>query len=201
MNLMASGILACGVIWRNGCLCAWPRALLARPVPASSSAETGRQLRVQGRDGGQKDEELRARRGDGTIGRLPSAGHCKTAPNCSMSELTLSFHTPSPATVRPPPDLKFYFVTSWVLFLEGLSGISGLAVSYFYKNTLKVDPATLTQVMSMTNLPWTCKPIYGFVSDAFPIMGYRQVQCCVGTQAQAPICLAARIARGHFILA
>lgn len=80
----------------------------------------------------------------------------------------------SPATVRPPPDLKFYFVTSWVLFLEGLSGISGLAVSYFYKNTLKVDPATLTQVMSMTNLPWTCKPIYGFVSDAFPIFGYRR---------------------------
>ncbi len=56
----------------------------------------------------------------------------------------------SPATVRPPPNARFYFVTSWVLFLEGLSGISGLAVSYFYKNTLKVDPATLTQVMSLT---------------------------------------------------
>jgi hypothetical protein len=36
-----------------------------------------------------------------------------------------------------------------VLFLEGLSGISGLAVSYFYKNTLKVDPSTLTQVMRL----------------------------------------------------
>ena len=48
-------------------------------------------------------------------------------------------------------------------------------MSYFYKNTLrvKVDPGTLTQVMSMTNLPWTCKPLYGFISDAFPIMGYR----------------------------
>ena len=56
----------------------------------------------------------------------------------------------SPATVRPPPNARFSFVTSWVLFLEGLSGISGLAVSYFYKNTLKVDPATLTQVMSLT---------------------------------------------------
>jgi len=93
---------------------------------------------------------------------------------CTQADLT-AFPQHSPATVRPPPDLKFYFVTSWVLFLEGLSGISGLAVSYFYKNTLKVDPATLTQVMSMTNLPWTCKPIYGFVSDAFPIFGYRQV--------------------------
>ena len=26
----------------------------------------------------------------------------------------------------------------------------------------------------MTNLPWTCKPIYGFVSDIFPIFGYRR---------------------------
>ncbi len=30
------------------------------------------------------------------------------------------------------------------------------------------------QVMSLTNLPWTCKPVYGFISDAFPIMGYRR---------------------------
>lgn len=75
---------------------------------------------------------------------------------------------------RPPPDMAFYITTSWVLFLEGLSGISGLAVSYFYKDTLKVDPAMLTTVSSLTNLPWTCKPIYGFISDAFPIGGYRR---------------------------
>jgi folate/biopterin transporter len=49
-----------------------------------------------------------------------------------------------------------------------------LAVSYFYKNTLHVDPATLSTVSSMTNLPWTCKPIYGFISDAYPILGYRR---------------------------
>lgn len=72
------------------------------------------------------------------------------------------------------PGMIFYISTSWVLFLEGLSGMSGLAVSYFYKNTLKVDPATLTTVSSLTSLPWTCKPIYGFISDAFPIFGYRR---------------------------
>lgn len=105
---------------------------------------------------------------------LPSRVPWTAWHTCTQADLT-AISKRSPATVRPPPDLKFYFVTSWVLFLEGLSGISGLAVSYFYKNTLKVDPATLTQVMSMTNIPWTCKPIYGFVSDAFPIFGYRQV--------------------------
>jgi Na+/melibiose symporter-like transporter len=72
------------------------------------------------------------------------------------------------------PGMIFYISTSWVLFLEWLSGMSGLAVSYFYKNTLKVDPATLTTVSSLTSLPWTCKPLYGFISDAFPIFGYRR---------------------------
>mmetsp|Transcript_54127 Transcript_54127/g.128579 ORF Transcript_54127/g.128579 Transcript_54127/m.128579 type:complete len:489 (+) Transcript_54127:80-1546(+) len=75
---------------------------------------------------------------------------------------------------RGSPSAAFYFATSWVLFLEGLSGLSGLAVSYFYKNTLGVDPATLSTVSSLTALPWTCKPIYGFVSDSYPIFGYRR---------------------------
>eukprot|EP00287_Rhodomonas_sp_CCMP768_P011516 CAMPEP_0196732578 /NCGR_PEP_ID=MMETSP1091-20130531/11949_1 /TAXON_ID=302021 /ORGANISM="Rhodomonas sp., Strain CCMP768" /LENGTH=427 /DNA_ID=CAMNT_0042075873 /DNA_START=1 /DNA_END=1284 /DNA_ORIENTATION=+ len=62
----------------------------------------------------------------------------------------------------------------WVMFLEGINGMSGLAVSYFFKNTLKVEPATLSSISSITALPWTCKPLYGFVSDAFPIFGYRR---------------------------
>jgi len=67
-----------------------------------------------------------------------------------------------------------YFVTSWVFFLEGISGMSGLAVSYFYKNTLMVDPATLSTISSLSALPWTVKPLYGFLSDGWPIMGYRR---------------------------
>jgi folate/biopterin transporter len=62
----------------------------------------------------------------------------------------------------------------WVMFLEGVNGMSGLAFSYFMKNTLKVEPAVLTSISSITALPWTCKPLYGFISDAFPIWGYRR---------------------------
>eukprot|EP00286_Rhodomonas_abbreviata_P023237 CAMPEP_0181301162 /NCGR_PEP_ID=MMETSP1101-20121128/7274_1 /TAXON_ID=46948 /ORGANISM="Rhodomonas abbreviata, Strain Caron Lab Isolate" /LENGTH=483 /DNA_ID=CAMNT_0023406443 /DNA_START=301 /DNA_END=1752 /DNA_ORIENTATION=- len=62
----------------------------------------------------------------------------------------------------------------WVMFLEGINGMSGLAVSYFFKNTLKVEPATLSSIGSITALPWTCKPLYGFISDGFPLFGYRR---------------------------
>ena len=68
----------------------------------------------------------------------------------------------------------FYFITSWIFFVQGMSGMSGLAVSYFYKDTLGVDPATLSTVTSLTALPWTIKPLYGFMSDGWPIMGYRR---------------------------
>lgn len=68
----------------------------------------------------------------------------------------------------------FYFVTSWILFLQGISELSGLAVSYFYKNELKVDPAVLSTVTSLTALPWTIKPLYGLITDGWPIFGYRR---------------------------
>eukprot|EP00961_Rhodomonas_salina_P177977 2400212-Rhodomonas_salina.2 len=76
---------------------------------------------------------------------------------------------------REPPSTLFYLTTSWVLFLEGLSSMSGLAISYFFKNTLHCKPAMLSTVSSLTNLPWTCKPLYGFMSDAFPIFGYSRL--------------------------
>ena len=60
------------------------------------------------------------------------------------------------------------------MFLEGINGMSGLAVSYFYKDKLRVDPATLSTVGSLTSLPWTCKPLYGFISDGYPVFGYRR---------------------------
>ena len=33
----------------------------------------------------------------------------------------------------------------------------------------QVDPATLSTVGSLTSLPWTCKPLYGFISDGYPV--------------------------------
>ena len=65
----------------------------------------------------------------------------------------------------PGIGMLFYFVTCWIFFVQGIASMSDLAVSYFYKDTLKVDPATLSTVTSLTALPWTIKPIYGFLSD------------------------------------
>lgn len=71
----------------------------------------------------------------------------------------------------PQISTVFYFITSWIFFVQGISGMANLAVQYFYKDTLGADPATLSTVMSLTALPWTIKPLYGFLSDGWPIMG------------------------------
>jgi len=62
----------------------------------------------------------------------------------------------------------------WILFVQGLAGLHGLAFKYFMKEDLHVSPATLTFVQSLATLPWVIKPVYGFTSDAVPILGYRR---------------------------
>jgi MFS family permease len=53
--------------------------------------------------------------------------------------------------------------------------LPGLAKFYFFKDVLKVEPATATLVGGLTSLlPWSIKPLYGLLTDAVPICGYRR---------------------------
>jgi len=61
-----------------------------------------------------------------------------------------------------------------VYFVQGILGISRLAVSFYYKDTLHLGPAELSLISSISVLPWVVKPVYGFVSDSFPLFGYKR---------------------------
>jgi len=61
-----------------------------------------------------------------------------------------------------------------IAFNQGLSSLSELAVSYYFKDELKIEPAHLSQIMSFTTIPWMIKPLFGFLSDVQPIFGYRR---------------------------
>uniref|UniRef100_A0A7S0EYR4 Major facilitator superfamily (MFS) profile domain-containing protein n=1 Tax=Hanusia phi TaxID=3032 RepID=A0A7S0EYR4_9CRYP len=106
---------------------------------------------------------------------MPEKDPISGIPNRNDSTVTVtSLGDLNPKTPGEGVTLMFYFVTSWVLFLQGISSMSSLAVSYFYKNTLQVEPALLSTITSLTALPWTIKPLYGFLSDGWPILGYRR---------------------------
>jgi folate/biopterin transporter len=61
-----------------------------------------------------------------------------------------------------------------VYAVQGILGISRLAVSFFLKDELALSPAEVAALMGIAALPWVIKPIFGFISDGLPIFGYRR---------------------------
>jgi folate/biopterin transporter len=61
-----------------------------------------------------------------------------------------------------------------IYFVQGAMTISQLAVSFFLKDDLGLNPAEVASLVGITMLPWTIKPLYGLVSDGFPVFGYRR---------------------------
>ncbi|KAG8373079.1 hypothetical protein BUALT_Bualt12G0133400 [Buddleja alternifolia] len=61
-----------------------------------------------------------------------------------------------------------------VYFVQGVLGLSRLAVSFYMKDDLHLDPAETAIITGISSLPWLVKPLYGFISDSFPLFGYRR---------------------------
>ncbi|XBI54974.1 hypothetical protein VPH35_036884 [Triticum aestivum] len=70
-----------------------------------------------------------------------------------------------------------------VYFVQGLDnmadnmavlGLARLAVSFYLKDDLHLDPAETAVISGFSSLPWLIKPIYGFISDSIPLYGYRR---------------------------
>ncbi|KAL5657019.1 hypothetical protein ACJX0J_030182, partial [Zea mays] len=61
-----------------------------------------------------------------------------------------------------------------VYFVQGVLGLARLAVSFYLKDDLHLDPAETAVVSGFSSLPWLIKPLYGFISDSIPLFGYRR---------------------------
>ena len=61
-----------------------------------------------------------------------------------------------------------------VYFVQGILGLARLAVSFFLKDDLGLNPAEVAALTGITALPWIIKPVFGFISDGLPIFGYRR---------------------------
>lgn len=61
-----------------------------------------------------------------------------------------------------------------VYFVQGILGLARLAISFFLKDDLNLGPAEVAALTGLATLPWTIKPLFGFLSDGLPIFGYRR---------------------------
>lgn len=73
--------------------------------------------------------------------------------------------------VQLSPDIV---AIAMVYFVQGVLGLSKLAVSFFLKDDLHLDPAETAIISGLSAAPWLIKPLYGFISDGLPLFGYRR---------------------------
>ncbi|KXZ46444.1 hypothetical protein GPECTOR_43g880 [Gonium pectorale] len=98
----------------------------------------------------------------------------------------------------PSPELV---AISMVYFVQGILGLSRLAVSFFFKDELHIQPAEVAVLTGLSSIPWMVKPLYGFISDSVPLFGYRRrsylVLCgLMGTAAWSTLAFGVRDAQG-----
>jgi len=72
---------------------------------------------------------------------------------------------------KPTPQLMAILL---VYFVQGILGLARLAVSFFLKDDLGMTPAEVSAMLGIIALPWVIKPVFGFISDGLPILGYRR---------------------------
>jgi MFS family permease len=75
-----------------------------------------------------------------------------------------------------------------VYVVEGIGQTGGLIaqpLNYFLKQTYGWTPVQVTAYLTVLNLPWIIKPVYGIVSDFLPLFGYRRKTYLVLANAAA----------------
>lgn len=92
--------------------------------------------------------------------------------------------------------LMWFFALVYVV--EGVGQTGGLIaqpLNYFLKQAYGWTPVQVTAYLTVLNLPWIIKPVYGIVSDFVPLFGYRRKAYLVlaNTAAAGAYCWAARI--------
>jgi MFS family permease len=77
-----------------------------------------------------------------------------------------------------------------VYVVEGIGQTGGLIaqpLNYYLKETFGWTPVQVTAYLTILNLPWIIKPVYGIVSDFLPLFGYRRKAYLVLANAAAAI--------------
>ena len=76
---------------------------------------------------------------------------------------------------RASDRLLWFFALVYIV--EGMGQVVGLIsqpLTYYLKAVHGWTPVQVTAFITLFNLPWVIKPLYGLVSDFLPLFGYRR---------------------------
>lgn len=68
----------------------------------------------------------------------------------------------------------FLLLVSAVYAVQGFASFCALAVNFFFKDDLDLQPAQAQTLLTIMMVPWGIKPLYGIVSDSLPLFGYHR---------------------------
>ncbi|OWZ22943.1 Folate-Biopterin Transporter [Phytophthora megakarya] len=69
---------------------------------------------------------------------------------------------------------SFLILITVVYVVQGFSSFTALAVNYFFKDNLGLQPTQSQLLQMIVKIPWRVKPIYGILSDSLPLFGYHR---------------------------
>lgn len=70
--------------------------------------------------------------------------------------------------------LSLVFALIYFFSTNGMASLPGLAIQYLLKDVLHMTASQASYFGAVTMLGWVIKPLWGIISDAFPICGYRR---------------------------
>ena len=70
--------------------------------------------------------------------------------------------------------LSIVFALIYFFSTNGMASLPGLAVQYLLKDILKMTASQASYFGAVAMLGWVIKPLWGIISDAVPICGYRR---------------------------
>ncbi|XP_014503714.1 probable folate-biopterin transporter 6 isoform X2 [Vigna radiata var. radiata] len=83
---------------------------------------------------------------------------------------------------------------------QGLSGsLFKVVADYYWKDVQKLQPSTVQLFVGVYFIPWVLKPLWGLLTDAFPVRGYRRrpyfiISGLIGTVSAATVALTGNLA-------
>ena len=95
--------------------------------------------------------------------------------------------------------LPIFFSITTIYFIQGALTLSRLATTYILKDEFHLDASTLAALAGIISIPWTIKPLYGFLTDNVPLFDYRRksylfLASCAASAAQFSVSQATIVA-------
>lgn len=81
--------------------------------------------------------------------------------------------------------LSAVFAAVYFFSPNGLGALPNLSLSFVLKDQLKLAPSQMAYFQAVTLLAWVIKPLWGFISDSFPLFGTKRKSYLVLTSGLA----------------